>query len=199
VINVPIQFTGEAWNGTEPYTWHWEFGDGTTSDEQNPVKTYTTPCVYTDYYVVALTVTDSTGNSSGDITRARIAEQFYPPENPDIDGPQSGKPGVVYNYTFWTWDMEEDDLYYYIDWGDGTNTGWIGPYGSAEVITESHSWDWGEYLITAKAKDVFGYESEVSYFWVSMPRNRMLSDFLSFRFFEWFPLKQCLSDILEVI
>ncbi len=35
----------------------WEFGDGTTSDQQNPVHTYTLPGVYT----VTLTITDSYG------------------------------------------------------------------------------------------------------------------------------------------
>ncbi|MER6304236.1 collagenase [Kitasatospora sp. NPDC001539] len=41
-------------------SWHWTFGDGTSSDERNPVHTYAAPGTYT----VALTVTDSAGRSA---------------------------------------------------------------------------------------------------------------------------------------
>ncbi len=197
LINVPIQFTGDTWNGTEPYTWHWDFGDGTTSEEQNPVHTYTAPCDCTDYYVVTLNVTDATGNKSGDITRARIAEKFYPPEDPYIEGPTSGKAGMVYNYTFFTWDYERDDVYYYIDWGDGTNTSWIGPYKSGEVIIESHSWYWGEYVIEVKAKDIYDYESDWSYLWVTMPRNRIVTNQWYLWFFERFPILERLLGLIR--
>ncbi|MGC0317685.1 collagenase [Kitasatospora acidiphila] len=40
--------------------WHWTFGDGSTSDQQNPVHTYTAAGTYT----VALTVTDNTGRTA---------------------------------------------------------------------------------------------------------------------------------------
>jgi len=172
VENEPIQFTGEAWNGTEPYTWFWDFGDDQTSEEQNPLHTYTAPCDVSDYYVVTLTVTDSTGNTSGDITRARIGSN-YPPADPFIDGPTSGTVGVVYNYTFVTTDYNGDDVYYYIEWGDGTNTGWIGPNKSGEEITESHTWNKrGRYLIKAKAKDIHGAESYWGTLSVTMPVNQ---------------------------
>ncbi|MEV7026343.1 collagenase [Kitasatospora sp. NPDC093558] len=41
-------------------SWHWTFGDGTSSDERNPVHSYASPGTYT----VALTVTDSAGKSA---------------------------------------------------------------------------------------------------------------------------------------
>ena len=40
--------------------WHWDFGDGETSNEQNPMHVYTTPGIYT----VALTVYGPAGNDS---------------------------------------------------------------------------------------------------------------------------------------
>ncbi len=181
--NVPVQFTGEAWNGTEPYTWYWDFGDGTTSEEQNPLHTYTAPCEVCDFYIVTLTVTDSTGNTSGDITRAQIQENLFPPEIPFIEGPTSGTVGVVYNYTFVTWDDDGDDVYYYIEWGDGTNTGWIGPYNSGKEITESHAWnEQGSYWIRAKAKDIHDTESYWGYLEVTMPMNQQTQNswFLQF-------------------
>ncbi|MER7842449.1 collagenase [Kitasatospora sp. NPDC096077] len=41
-------------------SWHWTFGDGSSSDQQNPVHTYANPGTYT----VALTVTDSAGKTA---------------------------------------------------------------------------------------------------------------------------------------
>ncbi|MFH9347797.1 collagenase [Kitasatospora sp. NPDC017646] len=41
-------------------SWHWTFGDGSSSDERNPVHTYAAPGTYT----VALTVTDSAGKTA---------------------------------------------------------------------------------------------------------------------------------------
>ena len=49
-----IEFSGEATGGTEPYSWHWEFGDGNISNVQNVSHVYTE----IGQYVVNLTVTD---------------------------------------------------------------------------------------------------------------------------------------------
>ncbi|HUW66626.1 MAG TPA: BACON domain-containing carbohydrate-binding protein [Candidatus Nanoarchaeia archaeon] len=60
-VNVPISFSGSATGGTGVYTaWHWAFGDGESSDEQNPSYAYTTAGNYT----VTVTVTDSSGTIS---------------------------------------------------------------------------------------------------------------------------------------
>ena len=77
-----------------------------------------------------------------------------PPWKPTIDGPTNGTTGSTYEYKFSTEDPEGDEIYYLIDWGDGSTSDWIGPYSSGEEITESHSWDVvGEYEIVAKSKD----------------------------------------------
>lgn len=73
-IEQPIQFTGSARYGTQPYTWAWDFGDGATSTEQNPTHTYTTPGTYT----VTLIVTDAVSDTATDATTATIAGS--PPE-----------------------------------------------------------------------------------------------------------------------
>lgn len=57
VVNESINFSGNASGGSPPYTWEWNFGDGNTSDEQNPTHVYSEAG---EYYAV-LTVTDSTG------------------------------------------------------------------------------------------------------------------------------------------
>ena len=62
------------------------------------------------------------------------------PEPPIINGPTSGKPGIEYNYTFVSFDPEGDDIWLYIDWGDGNVEEWIGPYESSEEVTLTHEW-----------------------------------------------------------
>jgi len=84
------------------------------------------------------------------------------PFKPTLVGPTDGTTGKSYDYTVNTEDPEEDDLYYWIDWGDGTSSGWQGPYPSGEDATMSHEWEEpGEYIVVAKAMDEY-YETEWS-------------------------------------
>ncbi len=54
-----VTFTATVGGGCAPYTWSWDFGDGGSSTEQNPVYTYQTPGQYT----ATMTVTDARQNS----------------------------------------------------------------------------------------------------------------------------------------
>jgi len=99
--------------------------------------------------------------------------ESVPPEEPNIDGPISGKVRRNHEYTFVTTDPNNDDVYYYIKWGDGKIENWIGPYKSGEEVTVSHMWVIkGTYTIKAKAKDIHGAESNWGTLTVTMPRNR---------------------------
>jgi hypothetical protein len=69
-----IQFRGTATGGALPYTWHWAFGDGTTSSIQNPTHAYSTPGVYN----ITLTVTDDNSTTVTDQTTATITEILLP-------------------------------------------------------------------------------------------------------------------------
>ncbi len=101
-------------------------------------------------------------------------EEFtnHPPEPPIIDGPKKGKTGEDYNFTFITTDQDGDNVFYYIDWGDKTNAGYIGPYLSGDLITKNHIWTKkGTYIIKCKAKDEYDMESEWGQFEVIIPRT----------------------------
>jgi len=176
----PVSFTGSATGGTLPYSWLWDFGDGNTSDEQNPTHVYSTPGNYT----VILTVTDDSGDSSDDTTWAYIENN--PPNAPTITGPANGKAGTAYPYDFCTSDPDSDDVFYYIDWGDG-ETEETDFHASEEEVTVSHTWDEaGDYTIKAKAQDVHGAESSWGTFKVTMPRNKLAHNTLFLRFLQQF-------------
>ena len=110
-----------------------------------------------------------------------LVPQLQPNESPDppaIDGPTSGTAGEEYDYTFTTTDPDGDEVYLWIEWGDGTveQEGWIGPFASGEDVTVSHTWSHqGSYLILAKAKDIRGAESDWGYLEVTMPVNQQIS------------------------
>ncbi len=111
-----------------------------------------------------------------------------PPEAPTIDGPTSGKPGIEYEYTFNSTDLNEDPVMYIIEWGDNT-TEWTEYSDSGEKIILTHSWsEQKTYTIKAKAKDITELESEWSYLEVTMPRNKVASNNLLQWFLERFPL-----------
>jgi outer membrane protein assembly factor BamB len=106
-----------------------------------------------------------------------------PPIIPTISGPTSGKANQNYNYTVVSTDPEGNNISYYVDWGDGTNTGWIGPYTSGHELTINHTWNKrGTYTIKAKAMDNYSAESGWGTLQVTMP---LVYEPPHFRFFEW--------------
>ena len=106
------------------------------------------------------------------------------PDKPIINGSNRGKIGVFYNFTIKSIDPDENDLYYLIDWGDGSDTYWFGPFTSGEEISRSHKWNWrGSYTIRVKAMDICGAESDWGKLGITIPRNRIINNFLFLRFF----------------
>ncbi len=63
-LNHPtIHFTNQSTSDGTIGSWAWDFGDGSTSSEQNPVHTYAHPGTYT----VCLTVTDDDGGCTSHV------------------------------------------------------------------------------------------------------------------------------------
>jgi len=97
--------------------------------------------------------------------------------------------GKGYLYAFGELDPNSDDVYYYIEWGDGAVEDWIGPYGSGEKITVSHTWDEkGNYTIRARAKDTDNLLGPWATLEVTMPKNQQSSNMWFLRRLERFPL-----------
>ena len=111
------------------------------------------------------------------------------PNKPEtVTGSVSGRIGHEYEYSTVGTDDDGDLLFYFFDWGDGTNSGWIGYYESGETCSASHVWtEEGTYEIKVKTKDLFGYESE----WsdplpIRMPKNKAINSVFQ-QFFEQHP------------
>jgi len=65
-----------------------------------------------------------------------------------------------YTYTTSSTDPNGDRVYYIWDWGDGTTSGWLGPYNSGVLCTATHRWNTTNiYYVIVKAKDTTGLES----------------------------------------
>jgi hypothetical protein len=92
---------------------------------------------------------------------ANLVQQPEKPEKPT--GALNGEIRTEYTYSSSTSDPQDDQLYYIFDWGDSTDSGWIGPYESGENANTSHSWaKKGNYNIKVKAKDIEGHQSDWS-------------------------------------
>ncbi len=95
-----------------------------------------------------------------------------PPDKPIITGPTKGKAGETYTYHIQGSDPDNDDIYYYIDWGD-ENTELSGPYSSGYEALVDHKWQEKDtYTIKVKTKDIYGAESDWEELIVQMPRER---------------------------
>jgi hypothetical protein len=94
----------------------------------------------------------------------KILYDNNPPSIPSPPkGPANGEIGFEYEYSSNSKDLDGDDVYYLFDWGDGTNSSWIGEFESGSIVCVSHIWqEKGYYNVKVKAKDVFGLESEWS-------------------------------------
>lgn len=81
-----------------------------------------------------------------------------PPSTPSAPaGPATGAVGIYYSFSTSTTDPDNDSLLYKFDWGDGTDSGWVGPFGSGAIGNASHLWALGgTYQICVQAMDVVG-------------------------------------------
>jgi hypothetical protein len=175
-------------NGTITlYEWDWD-ADG-TYDESHTISSATHVWTHAGNYPVTLRVTDNNGMTDTTSHTVAVSGANQPPDAPTITGPSKGTVGVATAYNFTSTDPEDQLVHYYIDWGDGTNSGWIGPYQSGNITIASHTWTKrGTYSINAKAKDTLGNESGWGILSIKMPCSYVLP-LIHFweTFFERFP------------
>ncbi len=128
-------------------SWSWDFGDATTSTDQHPIHTYTTPGQYT----VALTVINPDGSDTE--TKAAYVTVTVPPSPPGADfsaSPTWGTAPLTVRFTdassnsptSWSWDF-----------GDG----WF-----SQARNPSHTYsDLGTYRVALTATNADGSDVEI--------------------------------------
>ncbi|MDR2855334.1 MAG: PKD domain-containing protein, partial [Methanomicrobiales archaeon] len=118
IIPLTVSFTDLTLN--EPTSWYWDFGDGASSTEQNPIYTYIEPGIYT----VSLTATNSAGSDTA--IKFEFVTAVPPAITPiaDFTGvPQSG--AVPLSVVFTDLSLNEP-------------TSWSWEFGDGGVSTEQH-------------------------------------------------------------
>jgi len=116
------------------------------------------------------------------------------------NGPSEIKKGIKYTYSSSTVDPQFDEIYFLFDWGDETDSGWLGPYSSSEKINASHSFKRsGIYEIKVKAVDINNYESVWSESTsVTVSRYKININFIFFRFLDRFPILERIINLLKL-
>jgi hypothetical protein len=180
VLSITIPSTGDSWSTTTDSAGYY------TKTIVAPTMIDDTPCEGETGSGGVIVQCDS-GGLSGYRVQTLTTLLNRPPTTPSIDGETDGKVGVSYSYTVVTTDPDSDDVSYFIDWGDTTNSSWIGPYASGETRTISHTFtEKGTYTIKVKARDVYNTESSWGTLQVTMPTSLTFHTFL--RFLERFPM-----------
>jgi hypothetical protein len=93
------------------------------------------------------------------------------PYKPVITGQTNGKVGIKYTYNFFVDDLDNDDLFLRVDWGNGDLSKWYGPYSSGADVNLDYIWsEKGNYVIKAQLKDTNELEGEWGTLKVTIPR-----------------------------
>ncbi|MCK4340593.1 MAG: hypothetical protein KAY37_02570, partial [Phycisphaerae bacterium] len=92
----------------------------------------------------------------GQLSKVKITG-MYPPDQPDVTGPEPpvGYVDVPYEFTATATDVTPtDDVSYEFDWGDSSGSGWTEFVPSGTGVTRSHAFsEPGEYDVIARAWD----------------------------------------------
>lgn len=91
----------------------------------------------------------------------QIGTDSLPPAKPQTPvGPATFRVGVEQTFTTQTTHPTSNQVYYLFDWGDGTNSGWLGPFNSGQSIEAKNTWDTrGDYEVRVVARDNNGARS----------------------------------------
>lgn len=149
------------------YLFDWR--DGTTSDWLGPYKSGDIVSVGHSWdqkgnYAIRSKSKDSNGHESGwsDPLYVEITGNTAPFEA-TINGPTSGNEETAYEFSVVSTDPDGDQIYYLVDWDDGTTTEWLGPYKSGETVNVTHTWiKRGKFELKVKVKDINESETKWS-------------------------------------
>jgi hypothetical protein len=140
--------------------------------------------------------TVSFGLDGQDLWLIKISGTNQPPNDPDIKGPNSLKINEEGTFTVTGTDPNEDQIYLYIDWGDGETVDWDGPFNSGQEVNYKHTWTTiDRFIIKVKAKDTFNEESGRTEFEIKISNPRTRTSYW-LRFLDIYPILQRILNII---
>jgi len=157
----PVYFTDTSLN--TPQSWYWEFGDGSTSTEQNPLHTYTAYGTYT----VNLTVTNLKGTNT--ISKAGYVSKIStsPPLTAFSANVTSGISPCPVQFT---------------DASTGTVTSWLWDFGDGSTATTQNATHWyapGTFTVNLTATNGNGSNSSVKTSYITVASNGRANQFVN--------------------
>jgi len=133
---------------------------------------------------ITIFVSDTSAQSGQDQIEVYYTTNQPPNKPGKPTGPSSGKTGDSLHFESYFSDPDADSMEVFFDWGDGNNTGWIGPVASGNTVGNYHIYSSdGTYEVKTKARDLPHYEESE---WsdplsISMPKNKTINTpFLQF-------------------
>jgi PKD repeat protein len=143
----PIYLTGGASGGQAPYSYSWNFGDGSAPvTAQNPLHVFEAEGTYT----VTLTVTDSVGTVDEATTTVTVSEAQDQPEIINVKGGLGLKATVISTDLPVDWTITIDGNYVF----GRTTTSGIVPADTEETIRAPFVFGLGNVDITIQANEV---------------------------------------------
>lgn len=116
-----------------------------------------------DFYLIAVTAIDEFFNIGTDRSNAVFSINNFATQTPHITGPSQGGDEISFSFTAVASHPDDEQIYYNWDWGDGNQTGFLGPYNSGVPMTRNYTWvNHGVYDIRVKARYSGGSESNWS-------------------------------------
>ena len=147
-VGKEVSFNDLTVNVVDPIVeWNWNFGDGNTSDEQNPVHAYENAGTYT----ISITITTQEGCQDTEIISNAVLVTTFPAE---FDGDREVCIGTTVNFTDLS--ITPPDL----DWGRITGWDWdFGDGNTSEEQNPSHLYEnVGLYDVTLRVQTESGCE-----------------------------------------
>ena len=144
-----IQFTDRSVPNNSPINeWYWDFGDGTTSDQQNPVKSYTEP----GFYTVSLRVTSASGCVASRTVGRMIRITPGVTANFNFTPPPTCR--APFNVSFSNQSSGPGTLTYQWDFGNSTNSTQPDPTATYAAT--------GTFNVTLTARSQFGCSNTIT-------------------------------------
>lgn len=190
-----------------------DWGDGnepTITDEYQSDEIMSVDHTWEDPKVYWITVTAMDEHDSESFYNLEVEPVYIKgyqntaPMKPELDGDKEGAFNEELDFSAVTYDCDRQNIWYLFDWGDETDSGWLGPYQSGEICTIQNSWPGFLYTdyydISVLAKDSTGTKSlwsdsmEVKVY-QGRSKNKIGNDFL-----QKFPMiSNMISNLLRLI